>query len=350
MNCAQVAENLPWYLNRTLEGVEQQETQAHLAQCPECQRQLEETIFAAAVHQQHVPTEALIEYVFDPAALSIERGLFERHLAACRECAEQLSLLEESRRLMDEPEQATSDGGSEGGKVVEFQPRPRAIEAAPSSSVSGQDRLQPTRSLRLWQYGAIAASIAGFAALGGGWWNWQQARTLRDDLANQQRVTQERLVRLEAENQQLRETASKPQPPGQTGEEIARLQAQIKELTTPQVNVPVLEVYPQEMAERSQRPAVNQVSIPSAAKVVTLILNSQSATIAPSYSLDILDAQNRAVWSSQGLQRHATGDYTISVPAALLPPGNYLVNIYGRTGSQRTKIESYRLRINQARQ
>src|SRR5262245_32799734 len=151
---------------------------------------------------------------------------------------------------------------------------------------------------------------------------------------------------LEAENQQLRQT--QPQAANQleqANREIAGLKAQVEELSAPQINIPVLEILPQEMTERGERSQVNQLQIPRGARTITLILNSQSASESKSYSLEILDARRNVVWSQQGLARHSTGDYTINIPAVLLPPNEYTINIYGQPDGKRVKIESYRIRI-----
>lgn len=53
--------------------------------------------------------------------------------------------------------------------------------------------------------------------------------------------------------------------------------------------------------------------------------------------------------SSQGLARNPTGDYTISLPAELLPPGRCTINVYARENGKLIKVESYRIQINRVR-
>jgi hypothetical protein len=332
MDCERVAELLPWLLNGTLSAAEQELGRAHLAECERCRQELRETAFAAAIYEQHVPAEALVDYAFSRPAPALESGLIERHLSTCQECAEQLRLAQESRRLEEDE-----------GTVVAFEPARRVAESRPA--VGARTRVWPAR---VWQYGALAAGLAGFFAVGGWLLSWQQSRALETHLAEQQRATEERLARLEAENERLRRPETPPQL-AQAREEIARLQAQVKELSSPQVNVPVLEVFPRELAQRGERLAVNQLEIPARAKVVTLILNSQSAAPAGSYSLEVLNAQQRVVWSKSGLVRHPTGDYTIQVPAESLPPGSYTFKVYGQAGGRRAPVESYQIRVSRAR-
>jgi anti-sigma factor RsiW len=331
MDCERIAEILPWYLSDTLAPDAKQQTRAHLAQCPRCRREFQETVEAAAIYEQHPPEEALVDYAFDQPGVTHQRTLIERHLATCSACAEELKLVQESRRL-SEKEVAT---------VTVLRPAPRLADAAKIS----------VWPIRMWQYGALAASLLGFIAIGGWLWSWQQSRQLQANLSGQQRELGERLAKLEAENQQLRQPKSLPSPPeDQTKQELAQLRAQVKELTAPQINIPVLEVYPQELAQRGTPATANQLQVPPHAQVITLILNSQSKTEARSYSLEILAAQNRVVANSQGLVRHATGDYTVSVPTRLLPSGRYTFNVYGWVDGTRVKVESYQIQVGRTRQ
>lgn len=328
MDCQHVTEILPWLMNGSLDAAEREAARAHLSRCEQCRRELQETAFAGAVFQQHAPEEALLDYAFNRPSPDFDREVIERHLAECEQCAAELEMLEESRRLLDAED-----------NVIAFKPKPRAKENIPEAALM-------RRPARLWAYGAIAASVIGFVALTGWWWNWRQAR----DLNERQIAMSRRVAGLEAENQQLRQT--QPQSASQleqANREIASLKSQVEELSSPQINIPVLEVLPQEMTERGERDRVNQLQIPRGSRAVTLILNSQSAVESKSYSLEILDARRNVVWSRQGLTRHSTGDYTVSVPAELLPPGNYTFNVYGRMNGGSQKVESYRIQIGAAR-
>lgn len=336
MDCKLIAEILPWYLNGTLAPDAQQQTQAHLARCPQCQRELQATVEAVHIYSQHAPEEALLDYAFNQPLAASQRALLERHLATCAACAEQLELVRESCRL-GEIEVARAD------QVAAPQPAPVA-----DLNAARQARARP---LRGWQYGALAASLLGCIALGGWLWHWQQARQsaqLLASLTGQQRELQERLASLEAENRQLRQPEPQ-QPEPRAQQELAQLRARVRELSVPQLNVVVLDVYPQEMAQRGQSSAVNQLRIPARASALTLLLNSQSQQAARSYSLEILDAQQRAIASSAGLARQATGDYTLSLPAALLPPGRYTFNVYGQIAGKRVKVDSYQIQLSRTR-
>jgi hypothetical protein len=114
---------------------------------------------------------------------------------------------------------------------------------------------------------------------------------------------------------------------------------------SPQLNALVMDVYPTALAERSEGTAVNELKIARSAKVITLILNSQNQTSHRSYTVEIVNARNEKVWSSDGLVRQSAGDYTISVPASFLNRGSYRINIYATGNGGRTNVESYQLLV-----
>src|SRR5262245_10708568 len=117
MDCQHVTEILPWLLNGSLDAAERQAARAHLSRCRQCRQELQETAFAGAVYQQHAPEEALVDYAFDRPSPDLDRALIERHLAECEQCAAELEMIEESRRLLE-----TEDDLEDN--VVAFKPRP----------------------------------------------------------------------------------------------------------------------------------------------------------------------------------------------------------------------------------
>lgn len=319
MDCEHAAELLPWLLNGTLDATEQTQVREHLAQCGQCRWELGEAMWAGAVYQQHIPTETLIDYAFERPLAAVEWDRVERHFKLCQDCTEQLELVRESRRL-------DAEGAPEVTAVV--------VERAPR---------WPTFR---WPYAALAATLVAFIAAGGWLWTWQQGRAGQARLTQQQRELRQQLASQEAENQKLRQREIElRQQQDQANRELARLQEQVKALASPRLNIPILDVYPMELARRAQRPLVNELEIPRDATVVTLILNSQSQAASRAYSLEILNAQNAVVWSSQGLVRHATSDYTISIPTEFLPPGRYTINVDAPVKGKRVRVESYQIVI-----
>ncbi len=324
-NCEHIAELLPWLLNGTLDEAERRRVRHHLAQCPQCQQGLDETALALAVHRQHAPAESLVDYAFDRPVTGIEPELLRRHVDFCRECAEQVEMARASRRWAETQEA-------------------NAIPPAAQEKHSWRKWLWPQSALKL----AFATCLAGAIALGAGLWMLWQSRNEQTRLIAQQQEMRERVASLEAENQQLREDNRRQAQPQQTDRDLAELQARVKELAAPQLNPPVFDLYPREMTRRADQSEINEIAVPRDAKSVALILNSQSQIATRAASLEIVNAQGAIVWRTDGLTRHPTGDYTISLPAEFLPPGRYALNLYHPGKGRRAAIASFALRLRRA--
>ena len=349
MDCERVAELLPWLMNGTLESSEQRLVREHLMRCQGCQRELAQSSFAWSVYQQHVPTQALVNIAYDRPIIAAERNLFERHVEACPDCAEQLEMVRESRRLEAQEE------------------KEEAAQVVPLAS----KRVAWWQRAHAWQYGALAASLLIVIAVGGWLLSWQQARSLRADSAEAEKVLRERLADLERENERLRQTEARlNQQQDQSNGEIAQLRAQIEEAQArirhqkeqtdrelarakgrgtgahaPQVNILALDIYPVGLTQRAERATSNEIAIPRNVKAVTLILNSQAPPNYRSHDIEIVNPRGKVVWSASGLVRNSTSDYTISVPADYFAPGSYTINVFGEAAGQRTKVESYQIKV-----
>jgi hypothetical protein len=134
---------------------------------------------------------------------------------------------------------------------------------------------------------------------------------------------------------------------GRAADEIRRLQQrtetvqeQLAELQQPQVNSPILDVYPAQAVARSAGARANQVEIP-ANTPVTLILNGQGQRRFTGYSIAILDRQGHQLWRDDRLTRGTDGNFTIILRSAFLPDGEYEFRIFGRTSAGSEQIGDY---------
>ena len=118
---------------------------------------------------------------------------------------------------------------------------------------------------------------------------------------------------------------------------------QLSQLTQggPRINIPVIEI-----AALVQRGSAEAAEIPANGDVELILGGDPGAKPYPSYSLEILDANGKAVWSAQGLRRNqGSNDYTLSLPRGFLAPGTYTIQLYGRSGSTREPVEKYQIRV-----
>ncbi len=100
MNCADAIDQLPFLMNGSLGAVAAAEVRAHLASCPSCRGEAEETarvgeLFATA----HPASGRLVALAFGDPLPAEERQAVDRHLAVCPRCREDLAAARESRDL-----------------------------------------------------------------------------------------------------------------------------------------------------------------------------------------------------------------------------------------------------------
>ena len=283
MDCANVALLLPWLLNGSLDAGEASAVREHLDGCPACRAERDETLRTAAVFGTHLPTATLVDLAWDrPLA---DAGLAEAHLRLCSRCREELALARESRRLEPEPARSRS-----------------------------------TWQQMAWPYASLAAGLV-VAFLAGTRWPYASgpAATGAD------RTAAERLAAAEAEVVGLRAAA-------------AGLRDDLGRLAAPEVNLPVLEVFPV-TARRSGAPAENELVVPAGTARIALVLNVNAPPGRP-VAVELLDEGGTVRWTAAGLRPSSLG-YTLGIPGALVPEGRATLVLLD--GGRR--FETYVLRV-----
>lgn len=138
-------EILPWMLNGTLDSGERDELLAHLKECADCRRELEETRQVMEVFDQHLPTHDLVARA-EGRETELPAETVDAHLESCPECAEELTLLVGSLHTFAEP--------------------PGAVPSTPRRS--SRPSVPAYR-----RYGALAAALVGLLALAAWILVWQ---------------------------------------------------------------------------------------------------------------------------------------------------------------------------------
>jgi Putative zinc-finger len=337
MNCERSIELLPWLLNGTLDPEERRQVLEHVGGCASCRQALADTRLAWQIFDQHLPSEALVALAWGEAPAGVDPSVAELHLATCPECAAELELVRTSRHL------------EEDEKIAVLAPRTRPSPVAARRSLSG------------WRAAALAAGLAGVVASAGWLQTAQRANSLESQLAQRPAVT----APAPAEPQPSGSVPSAPA--GGAGDQVAELKRKLDESEKtqaalqqkaaeldgrlqqlsrlaqggPRINIPVIQ-----LTALVQRGSPDEVKeIPAAGDVELILTGDPSSKPYPSYSLEILDAKGKAVWSAQGLRRNQdTDDYTLSLRGSL-PPGTYTIQVYGRNGSTREPVEKYQIRV-----
>ena len=240
-----------------------------------------------------------------------ERDALADHLVGCPDCAEEYRLLGPLREWAQEALPGTPS------KVVEMKP------AAP----------------RQWRIPhALAAGLA-VVSLGLGSWSLslrQESRRLQDSLEEQNKVAAEEHRRLEAVTRQAGELESR----------MAELRGNLDALAQPTANVPIVDLLPHGAERGGETAGGTVVAIPPKVGLVTLILNLGNEPAYPAYSADLQRKDGLVIWHGEGLTRSPENNFTLVLPARLVPSGDYRLRVLGvRRDGGKVPLQDYSLRV-----
>jgi anti-sigma factor RsiW len=356
MNCDQPIELLPWLLNGTLGEDERREVREHLATCETCRHALAETRLAWEIFDQHIPTAALISLAAGETPEGHDAAFLDEHLATCPECAAELELVRTSRGL------------AEDDTIALLTPPP---PRSPQTTTTAPVRALPARRAPVrWRSAALAAGLTGLVALGGWYRSAEHARDLAARLAAAPPIAGP--VSRQTAGQAAPDTPSRPAWPQSAADarRIAAMQGQIETLSRKLGELQALEAAgakaQEQLAARGPAPATPQINtwigdvqgsadvvrgsndtvaeVPPA-KTATLLLRAPGEP-AGEREIEIADAGGRVVWKAKGLRLNAeSGDYSLTLPAGALPPGDYTIRLYRTESGQRVPARSYSIRL-----
>jgi hypothetical protein len=331
MECKYVSELIPWYLNETLEAGDRLRVQEHLSGCPSCQQEVHETVLVWSIHHQHVPTEALIGFAFDQWEQAPDPEPIERHLAVCRDCAEQFELALQSRcRMADEAD-----------------PAELLVSAEPAGH---QWHWLRSFSQARFPY-AVAASLL-IANLSLGAWlvsshrgNQRVIAELKGQVSERNRNMARAQEQLQASNEQLEARARQSE---QDRMVIAKLEQSLSERSEPVLGVPseTLDVPSTKRGGEAATDDDDIIRVPRGVNQVTLEVELPDELPSPDYVVEIRTRRGERLWQRQGRLEDAMIEYlTIHVGRRFLPSGAYRVNLYSREKGRWKLMGEYPLRI-----
>jgi hypothetical protein len=119
---------------------------------------------------------------------------------------------------------------------------------------------------------------------------------------------------------------------------VASLRRTVDELSRPQVNAPVIDLYSGTV--RSEGVTAVRV-IPRGARVFTLILNPVAARRVKEYRIEVVRADGSRAWSAAGLAPNAYGSLSLTLTRRALGAGDFRIRLYG----EESLIAEYALRV-----
>jgi cell division protein FtsB len=165
------------------------------------------------------------------------------------------------------------------------------------------------------------------------WWSNKQLRANQEQQERQVARLFEQAQRLEQENQGLKQN---------NDARIAELNEQIKQLTAPQPNWPIYDVYAVAFLRQSGGARkVNEIQLSADVKGFTLILNPENPRRYTDYTIEILDSHDQIVWRGEELKRNALDGFNLTVNREGLPESRYTIKVYGKTAAGSQLIDEY---------
>jgi hypothetical protein len=121
---------------------------------------------------------------------------------------------------------------------------------------------------------------------------------------------------------------------------VTSLRRTVVELSQPEPNAAVLDLYSSTSRGEGSPPAV--FSVPAGVRRFTVILSTAGQRRLEGYRIEILHADGRAVWSGGGFKPNEFGSLSLGLSRRLLRVGEYRIRLLGEGGEP---IEEYALRI-----
>ncbi len=126
---------------------------------------------------------------------------------------------------------------------------------------------------------------------------------------------------------------------------VASLRQAVEDLSQPQVNAPIVDLYP-EGAARSAAEERGELELPASVRWFSLVLNAPGSPDDASYRVEVRRQDGSVVWRGLGLEKNAFGSFTLAVPRAVVGSGEVRVRLLvAEAGGSERLIEEYPLRI-----
>ena len=114
---------------------------------------------------------------------------------------------------------------------------------------------------------------------------------------------------------------------------------------SPDINVPIIDLNPGDAGRGDQNQKAATIQLSPDTDLFTLILNLSREDSSGSYSLEVVDRNNRIVWTGQNLRKSPYNNFTVAMRKSTFPAGEYRLKIFGVRNGKRELIEEYAIRL-----
>jgi len=248
-----------------------------------------------------------------PAA---EAERFEEHYLSCPECLDRLELAESMQR---------------GFRRMASEDAERLAAARQLAVVAWLARLGSRRQAAILSFLFVLAVLPAGLALRGLAGRDRELAETRSALESERRRAGERErggTRSAADTAALRQAldASRRDLAGER-EARARASQQLAQALAPEGNVPILNLDAERGGPAAGEPTQRVPRPPPAGRIVLVL--SVDPPLLPAYAAVLRDRQGRELWRGAGLRPSERETVSLSLPASLLPPGDYAIALEG---------------------
>lgn len=279
-----------------------------------------------------------------PAA---ERATLAEHLGACPTCVEEYQFIRslqpwaaqaavqlQTEQVMTVPQIVVTRDDERGGWLAWL----RSLFALPVVPYAAATALLLLTAFLAYQLLAVRAEKEKLLA---------SARTYETQAHGAQTSAEQANQELQRTRQQLEDANRKAQ---QTETQLAELrraaeaQLQLPASSTPQLNVPIIDLMPPDTRGQGER-AAKQITVPAGVQLVTLILNVNGQPTASDFALEIWDQQGRQIYRGSGLKKNAENSFTVAVSRALLGNGQYRFKLFSLQPGPPQLVQEYLVQL-----
>ena len=292
-------------------------------------------------------TEEMFERLSAGYATSQERTQAASHLIVCSDCAAEYRVLRSLKPLAEQAEAVL--GASDDSPGIGR--RRRAVARADSRPVafwrSVATLVSPARATF-----ALAALLLISLALG--LWlallrqgNDREIARLNREMAERERALASVKESLDETRRRLDETIRRSEQEKSAGDskryenEIARLRQTVTELSRPQLDAPIKDLYPSDQTRGNTTGDSARIEAPPTANIITLILNITGQPSHSAYAVEILDANGKQVWRGQRARNGPDHAVNLTIARRTIPAGRYLIKLYGLRDGKQEPVADY---------
>lgn len=277
-----------------------------------------------------------------------ERKVVADHLASCSSCAKEYREIRTLKSWAESKAESLASSTTEVAagptRVLRLPERPLAVAQPPARS-AGSRLASLYIPLALAALFLIVALVLGAQLIRQRWENDRLVAQVNEkELATAEatrRAVEAEAARRTAQEELARRAAEEKPTPPPTPEAGVANQNRVDQ---PLVNVPIFELEPRDSTRGSGTDVVT-LEATSDTRLITLILHVNGELSHDAYSLEVLNAGGKPVWSSRNLRQNRFGNFTVALPRQTFPAGDYRLKLYSLREGRRQLVEEYAMRL-----